>query len=227
MRGEFDDFPVKFLTLARADAGAARNAGIDAAAGDYVLFLDADDEFLPAKLETVANAVRSGKGGGVLTHRGIRRRASGAQWHYPLKLLAPGEDLGKYFFSEGNFLSSSAIVARLDVARDIRFSERATKFDDTDFVIRTQAAGYPVHMLPQSLYVWHDEVAVGRMSRSRDHELHLAWARSLGPVPANRHLPRSAPGALRSMSFQEIFPSTSFACTEDGVRGGYRSHQRR
>ena len=38
-------------------AGLARNAGLDAAIGDWVLFMDDDDWYLPGAFRTIANAV--------------------------------------------------------------------------------------------------------------------------------------------------------------------------
>ena len=49
---------VKFQVLVQGNigAGAARNRGISVATADYVAFLDADDEWLPEKLERAWNA---------------------------------------------------------------------------------------------------------------------------------------------------------------------------
>lgn len=42
--------PVRYLSTAHAGAGPARNAGVEAARGDLVAFLDSDDEWIPNKL---------------------------------------------------------------------------------------------------------------------------------------------------------------------------------
>lgn len=50
---------VRLIQQANAGAAAARNAGVRAATGDWIAFLDADDEWLPEKLERQVNLLNA------------------------------------------------------------------------------------------------------------------------------------------------------------------------
>src|SRR5690606_6206557 len=48
---------LKYLPVSNRERGAARNFGLGRATGEYVVFLDSDDEFHPAHLETLRRAI--------------------------------------------------------------------------------------------------------------------------------------------------------------------------
>ncbi len=173
--------PCRVILSPPADANLARNAGLDAASGKWCALLDADDEFVPGKLAQMREAVAA-TGAGIFLSRGTRVRSGGARSVFPHSLLERSENISEYFFSRGCNCSTSAIVVRTDIARQVRFAPGLPKFQDNDFLIRAQAAGAKIAMIDQPLFVWHDAHESGRISRGGNYEQQMEWAKSLAPA---------------------------------------------
>ena len=64
--GSVRDARVKYLYQSNTGQAIARNSGAAQAQGDYLVFLDHDDELLPAALETAVRALDSDPGLGLV-----------------------------------------------------------------------------------------------------------------------------------------------------------------
>lgn len=140
-------------TDSNSGAQVARNLGIDAAVGEFIAFLDCDDEWDSRKLEVqIAELVSTGSD--VCSCRSevkfIGRAGSRSYWR-PVFRGDPVE----FIANSGGHMQTSTLVVAVELARRCRFDIAVKKFQDWDFVFRLFWAGGKFCYVDRPLSIYH------------------------------------------------------------------------
>lgn len=135
------DARIKVLGCEHKGVSATRNAGIDAAKGDWIAFVDSDDRLLPVFLESMLNALTGNNDTDIVFGSyGIVNRLGVC-----LKVFKPGVWTGKdeihYLISNTGLLERCSPWAKLYrrsilVQNDIKFDTRLSHSEDRHFIYR-------------------------------------------------------------------------------------------
>lgn len=189
-----DDPRLRTLELENSvGAAEARNLGVKNARGEWVAFLDDDDEWLPAKIEAQmqrAKGIRDRRP--ILCCRLIGRTPS-RDAVMPEKLYSPDQPLGDYLFcrdgfsNSSGFIQTSSIVAPKDMLLSVPFRSGLKRHQDWDWLLRAaHLPGVEIVMLPEPLAIFYMEDNRDSISRTLDWEFSLNWADELGPLISRR-----------------------------------------
>lgn len=165
----------RIVTLrANRGGGAARNAGIEQAQGEFIAFLDSDDEWLPSKLEKQLN-LSLAQGLPFVSCQSYVHHADGIG-------VLPTHPLGKervcdYLFCRNGWLPTPSFFLKRDALESIRFDEALPRHQDYDLLFQLENKGVRPTILKEPLVRvhWEDLEETGR---ARNIEISEAFAGS-------------------------------------------------
>jgi len=183
----FDDPRIRCIRQDNRGGGAARNAGIDAARGRFVAFLDSDDEFLPQHLERMRRLL-STTDKTVGYARMVVDRGHGRSLLKPSRAIGASEHMATYLLCDRGFVPTITVALPREAAARVRYSESLRFAQDTDFAIRLFLEGCRFAMIEEPGAVWHDLPDPARTSANRKGATAIDWLESLRPhIPAKAY----------------------------------------
>ena len=154
-----DSYPgIKVITQANKGVSSARNAGIRAASGDWLAFLDSDDTWFPGKLERQVQAIEAAPGSNIAHTDEIWIR-NGIRVNPRRKHKKYGGPIFKYCLPLCAISPSSVMIHRRVFDRVGLFDETLPVCEDYDLWLRISAR-MPVLFIREPLitkYGGHDD----------------------------------------------------------------------
>lgn len=184
---ELSDSRLRVIVLPESEGGSgARNAGVQAARGSWIAFLDDDDEWMPSKIELqMATALKSQHKIPVVSSKIIARTPQ-RDYIWPKRLPLPDEPISDYLFSRKSPFQGEGLIAtptlftKRNFLLENPFRRGLKKHQDWDWILRAGAqegVGFDFVDLPLAV-CYMDQTRPG-ISNSDSWHFSLDWVHEM------------------------------------------------
>jgi glycosyltransferase involved in cell wall biosynthesis len=165
---------IRLIKQKNRGGSAARNAGIDAARGQFIAFLDSDDVWLPHHLSQALPLLTQEEA--CCTYARIEvDRGDGVTFHKPPRALGENEHISDYLLCDRGFVPTSSLIVPAGIAQKVRFDEELPYGQDTDFALRLWSYGIRFSFISSPSARVTDQSTGGRVSSGRHEPARTAW----------------------------------------------------
>jgi glycosyltransferase involved in cell wall biosynthesis len=209
-------------------AGGARNAGADHATGEWIAFLDDDDEWLPNKLERQI-AFTSGRTPALVSCLS-RVVTPSTTYISPQVAYDNSMPIDEYLFDRRSlfgapgFVQTSSYLLPRQLFDKVRFDPEGPH-DDWGFLLRlSKQVGSRVETVPEVLVVlYFEEQRPSLTKRESSWARSLRWLDGFGPIISRRAYSGFCLGVVGSFAAQEraysAFPELLYRAFRNGSPG--------
>lgn len=173
----FADSRIRYIrNSVNLGAARSRNAGLEAARGDYVSFLDSDDVYFPQRLATIETALAA-RPVALVFHRQQRVFDSEGNREtsefMPKRMPEPGERLDEFMLLNGNYIQTNSYAIERGLAQRFRFDADCKAWEDNKYLLECWLASNDYLAIDEALSRYNDIRKAGRLSKQRDRARHL------------------------------------------------------
>lgn len=180
-----DDSRLRVIVLPYSQGGqSARIVGIEAAQGDWIAFLDDDDEWLPEKTELQMNRAKDSKFHYPIVSSQLFFRTPNSELVWPRR--QPYEPLSEYLLARDSFsrgegwLSTITLFVPKDLLRHVPLARNLKRCHEVDWALRaSRQDGAGIEFIAQPLAVANEAAEGASITTAPDWRASLEWVESI------------------------------------------------